>query len=1052
MSEAIKSLAANIVERKKAGLEPYVLFLGAGASISSGCSSMLKLVDDVLLSHDTAQFEAWQQEIADAAAVDSRYGDLLRNEINKKKLAQFFNIWTAIDGDSRYAILRKHLWVDKTPSEGYIALAHLIKAQYFSVVLSTNLDNLMEKALSRVDLISPEDFIAVVNGKDSPEEVRDQLENSRIPVKLVKLHGSLESPRSYAFTVEELFNFEKTIKPSLARIINQSLLVVGHSMQDRDINVLFEEEGKEIHFVNPTPPELGGHIDTVLKVRGLGSIIDGADGMFDNFFRQLRSYIKSQVVEAGASSAASSIEGFLRSIGYENELKAPRSRYKNLPALYVKPTEYDDILAKLEVDRILFIIGEPHMGKTYTALYLLWEYYQNGFDTIHIRHDQLVSLLHRHDGDLKRLLIDLFTPVNQRPRIVHLDDPFGETLERRTDAFSEGLDIFLEIARGYEHLRVVVTSRLNIFNEAINKSEIQSNLEELEKTLRVHTSYRRDVLLDILHRYMRFYKPAWANDPEIIQELNEKLPEMLPAPHNIEFFVSTSETLNTIDAVLAHVEESKKMISALAGWMKYMHAHEQLFLMWVDICSTANILFPDTDASRMDIERAFKENLAYLFSEGHIPGIPAMPFSSAKDKFDTILLERRDDSGMQSRIDFVHPSYHEALWYAVNHGFPIAKWWTLLNEDVGTVLSRLDQSIDVVQLKMIERYGTINRDLDQLLLISAESEDVKERLVALDHMLKRAEYFTQFPQFHRCIESLISLDVAHHGMANVVNNLFTSHLKEIRHLGERYPLIQKLILLQQTFNLSSEGNLLLEFNRLLVERWPQPSVSSLRKVINTSELKLGENVTKRILENFDLIPSEYRDDYVEALISPTPSNSLINYIEHHIRELDKLSDNVLIKLLNAFGRVQYEVLTALLIRFERLSKEAKKIINDLIDNPPDRWVGASVGQITMKELSGKISEEIKDLPSRIINLQQKQITGALLSEMVQQYLDTTFGLQEQYKPILQELIRDTEIVKHAEEWMDHSLKVFNFSNEDYWSNIKSRLHDLSKESNNNSIS
>jgi hypothetical protein len=44
----IASLAANIVERKRAGAEPYVLFLGAVASIRSGCSSMAALVDDVL--------------------------------------------------------------------------------------------------------------------------------------------------------------------------------------------------------------------------------------------------------------------------------------------------------------------------------------------------------------------------------------------------------------------------------------------------------------------------------------------------------------------------------------------------------------------------------------------------------------------------------------------------------------------------------------------------------------------------------------------------------------------------------------------------------------------------------------------------------------------------------------------------------------------------------------------------------------------------------------------------------------------------------------------
>ena len=56
----------------------------------------------------------------------------------------------------------------------------------------------------------------------------------------------------------------------------------------------------------------------------------------------------------------------------------------------------------LKTITLVFIIGEPHMGKTYTALYILWEYHQKGYETIHIRHDKLIHLLHQHDDDLKR--------------------------------------------------------------------------------------------------------------------------------------------------------------------------------------------------------------------------------------------------------------------------------------------------------------------------------------------------------------------------------------------------------------------------------------------------------------------------------------------------------------------------------------------------------------------------------------------------------------------------------------------------------------------------
>ena len=127
-------------------------------------------------------------------------------------------------------------------------------------------------------------------------------------------------------------------------------------------------------------------------------------------------------------------------------------------------------------------------------------------------------------------------------------------------------------------------------------------MKELEKDLRVHTSYKSDVLIDILHRYTQFYKPLWSTDEKIVQELDEKLPKMLPAPHNIEFFVRTSERLTSLEEVLQHVDKSKEMIKALGEWMASLSAHEQIFLMWVEIQSTSNILFANDSASKINLE------------------------------------------------------------------------------------------------------------------------------------------------------------------------------------------------------------------------------------------------------------------------------------------------------------------------------------------------------------------------------------------------------------------------------------------------------------------
>src|SRR6185295_12204335 len=105
MSERIKGLAASIVMRHRAGLDPYVLFLGAGSSISSGCSSMAQVVDGVLKMYRSNQFSIWQYDILKASSVDEIFGKLLFDDINKKKLAEFFKVWETLDRDTRYSIL-----------------------------------------------------------------------------------------------------------------------------------------------------------------------------------------------------------------------------------------------------------------------------------------------------------------------------------------------------------------------------------------------------------------------------------------------------------------------------------------------------------------------------------------------------------------------------------------------------------------------------------------------------------------------------------------------------------------------------------------------------------------------------------------------------------------------------------------------------------------------------------------------------------------------------------------------------------------------------------
>ncbi len=295
MSDPVKFLASNMVSRKKADTDPYILFLGAGASINSGCSSMMVIVDDVLKSHATkSNLDYWKDEIKKADLKDKKYKKFLNEQIDREKRTHFFEIWEKLGDNTRYSILKEHLLVNKNPSEGYEYLVQLIRSGFIKIIFSTNLDNLLESALINAGLRPSEHFVVIINKKDRPEVIVEQLNSSFFPLKIIKLHGSLESPNSYAFTHPEIFEIETQIKSDISRFINQSLIIVGHSMQDRDVCTLFEKKGDEIYFVNPTTPQEESEGSKILSVRGKGEIIDGEDGCFDTFFRKLLMYTSEE--------------------------------------------------------------------------------------------------------------------------------------------------------------------------------------------------------------------------------------------------------------------------------------------------------------------------------------------------------------------------------------------------------------------------------------------------------------------------------------------------------------------------------------------------------------------------------------------------------------------------------------------------------------------------------------------------------------------------------------------------------------------------------------
>lgn len=214
--------------------QSFDLFLGAGASISSGIPSGRDLV--------------WhfKREILNSSGkINGKKVQDLKVEANKKAIQNFFLEEDAnvINSYSYYfekcypdSLVRKdfltNLIRDRKPSVGFMCISALIDHKKFDTVWTTNFDDLIEKAFNKLDIscqvVSPENSKSVHNFR------------SDIPT-VVKLHGD--------FRYDALQNTDKELQKLEDNLHNyfldastkRGLLVVGYSGSDESVLQTFEK-------------------------------------------------------------------------------------------------------------------------------------------------------------------------------------------------------------------------------------------------------------------------------------------------------------------------------------------------------------------------------------------------------------------------------------------------------------------------------------------------------------------------------------------------------------------------------------------------------------------------------------------------------------------------------------------------------------------------------------------------------------------------------------------------------------------------------------------
>ena len=193
----------------------FSLFLGAGASVSSGIRSGAQLIND------------WKDEI--------------KKENGVEDMETFLKSCNWYDGSNEYSSLfenrfdlqrQRRIFVekevsDKTPSIGYAYLISLVNNGWFNTIFTTNFDDLINESFYRFSKRRP-----IVCAHDS--SISAITITSDRP-KIIKLHGDYLFDNIKA-TLRETESLEANMQMKLREFAkNGGLIIIGYSGQDRSI-------------------------------------------------------------------------------------------------------------------------------------------------------------------------------------------------------------------------------------------------------------------------------------------------------------------------------------------------------------------------------------------------------------------------------------------------------------------------------------------------------------------------------------------------------------------------------------------------------------------------------------------------------------------------------------------------------------------------------------------------------------------------------------------------------------------------------------------------
>jgi hypothetical protein len=541
---------------------------------------------------------------------------------------------------------------------------------------------------------------------------------------------------------------------------------------------------------------------------------------------------------------------FLQEIGY------PGSRlYGRIDHLYIPPVEYDAIKDVLQKKHIVFITGTQEYGKTYTAVRLMWEYYERGYQPIWIKGGE------ERERITARGKLEDIESVLKPHCILYFEDPFGRRTYEGKEILEREIGTIIDIIKRLKDTHVIITARREIFKEFENKKLPRDDLKEFEKRLNLKKpSYDYKKRKEILLKWAENEGCIWLNNDGVLKLVLETIRDerVLPTPLSMRDFSKATIDMGTGRQLTQKMrEKSEETAMAFSREIKNMSDDKILFLLFLSICGRCK---PD------------------FMSETYGELVKELELTDAWE-FDRVLYWFKDDKvTLGEYVEFCHPSYAEALRYVLvenGHATRINK--TIFNKLLLNLCEKDDVSGDVAWT-IAYNFDSVSEAVQNLLVTLCEKDDVA-RVVAW-HAVHNFEDLTSDVQnllVTLCERDDVSGDVAwtiaynFDSVSEAVQNLLVTLCEKDRTAG------------------TAAHAVLQNFDKL-----PDKMRNNLLLTLSEKSEAVGY-VAHTVLQNFDKLPDKMRNNLLLTLSEKSEASRDIAHIV--ARDFDKLSSRVRINLL-----------------------------------------------------------------------------------------------------------------------------------------------------------